>query len=62
MNVLSNDTKVNDLVTLILTFTLKIAFLDFAATVVILFHKHILYVIYVHEYGKSSNKGQDVME
>ena len=36
---LSNDTKVNDLVTLTLTLKLKIAFSDFVATRGIVFYK-----------------------
>ena len=37
------DTKVNDLVTLTLTFVLKIAFLDFVASGDIVFHKHMYF-------------------
>ena len=37
---LSNDHKVEELVNLILTFVLKIAFLDFVAIGAIVFHKH----------------------
>ena len=39
---LSNDTKVNDLVTLTMTFMLKIAFSDFVASGV--FHKYIFFI------------------
>ena len=39
---LSNDTKVNDLVTLTLTFVLKIAFSDYVAAGGIVFHTHTL--------------------
>ena len=41
---LSNDTKVNDLVTLNVTFMLKIAFSDFVVAGGIVFHKQILLV------------------
>ena len=44
---LSNDTKVIDLVTLTLTYVLRIAFLDFVATGGIVFHEHMYFWSYV---------------
>ena len=49
---LSNNTKVNDLVTLTQTFVLKIAFSDFVATWSIVLHKHVflksyLYILFI---------------
>ena len=38
---MSLDTNVNDIVTLVVTFMLKIAFSDFVAAGGIFFHKHI---------------------
>ena len=43
---LSNVTKVNDLVSLTLTFVLKIAFSDSVAAGGIVFHKHILILLF----------------
>ena len=43
---LSNDTKVNDLVTLTLTFLLRIAFSEFVTAGGIVFHKHIFLTPY----------------
>ena len=42
MKPFSNYVKLNDLVTLVVIFMLKIAILDFVAVVAFLFHKHIL--------------------
>ena len=42
MKPFSNYVKLNDLVTLIVIFMLKIAILDFVAVRAFLFHKHIL--------------------
>ena len=42
---LSNDTRVNDLVTLTVSFILKIVNLDFLPPGAFMFHKHILFII-----------------
>ena len=47
----SNDTKVNDLVTLTLTFKLKIAFSDSVAAGGKVFHKHTLFFMYLFFVG-----------
>ena len=53
---LSNDTKVNDLVTT-LTLVAKIAFSDFVAALGIVFHKHVYFFMYVfrRRKGKCTN-------